>query len=180
MKYARTILAVFLFLLFLFALIGERPFSAHFAYYYDILINIGINIILAVSLNLVNGYTGQFSLGHAGFMAVGAYAAGSWADHLSPGLINFIAGPNGVLTFVLKPFPILQPLGLPTVLADNAALVVATLFGGLLAAGGRLAGWDPLLRVGGGCLGIVRLRVAESLLTRLLTDYFLGGALGKS
>jgi branched-chain amino acid transport system permease protein len=34
---------------------------------------IGINIILAVSLNLINGYTGQFSLGHAGFMAVGAY-----------------------------------------------------------------------------------------------------------
>ena len=32
-----------------------------------------INIIMAVSLNLINGYTGQFSLGHAGFMAVGAY-----------------------------------------------------------------------------------------------------------
>ena len=31
-----------------------------------------INIIMAVSLNLINGYTGQFSLGHAGFMAVGA------------------------------------------------------------------------------------------------------------
>ena len=44
-------------------------------YYYDIIIGIGINIILAASLNLVNGYTGQFSLGHAGFMAVGAYAS---------------------------------------------------------------------------------------------------------
>ena len=40
-----------------------------------ILYDIGINIILAVSLNLINGYTGQFSLGHAGFMAVGAYTA---------------------------------------------------------------------------------------------------------
>jgi len=47
------------------------------AYYLDIIIGIGINIILAVSLNLVNGHTGQFSLGHAGFMAVGTYAA-SW------------------------------------------------------------------------------------------------------
>src|SRR5436190_9423346 len=46
-------------------------------YYYDILIGIGINVILAAGLNLVNGYTGQFSLGHAGFMAVGAYAS-SW------------------------------------------------------------------------------------------------------
>ena len=37
------------------------------------LLIVGINIIMAVSLNLINGYTGQFSLGHAGFMAVGAY-----------------------------------------------------------------------------------------------------------
>jgi branched-chain amino acid transport system permease protein len=44
-------------------------------YYYDILLTIGINIVLAVSLNLVNGHTGQFSLGHAGFMAVGAYVS---------------------------------------------------------------------------------------------------------
>lgn len=36
---------------------------------------IGINIILAVGLNLVTGFTGQFSLGHAAFMAVGAYTA---------------------------------------------------------------------------------------------------------
>src|SRR5471030_1557067 len=42
-------------------------------YFLDVLTGIGISIILAVSLNLVNGYTGQFSLGHAGFMAVGAY-----------------------------------------------------------------------------------------------------------
>src|ERR1700733_10289258 len=48
-----------------------------YSYYYDILVTIGINIILAVGLNLVNGYTGQFSLGHAGFMAAGAYAS-SW------------------------------------------------------------------------------------------------------
>lgn len=36
---------------------------------------IGINIILAVSLNLITGFTGQFSLGHAAFMAVGAYVS---------------------------------------------------------------------------------------------------------
>ncbi len=40
-----------------------------------ILMYVGINIILAVSLNLVNGYMGEFSLAHAGFMAVGAYTA---------------------------------------------------------------------------------------------------------
>jgi len=40
-----------------------------------ILMYVGINIILAASLNLVNGYMGEFSVGHAGFMAVGAYTA---------------------------------------------------------------------------------------------------------
>jgi branched-chain amino acid transport system permease protein len=45
-------------------------------YYAKVLLDIGINIILAVSLNLVNGFTGQFSIGHAGFMAVGGYTAG--------------------------------------------------------------------------------------------------------
>ena len=43
-------------------------------YYRGILITIGINIILATSLNIVCGYLGQLPLGHAGFMAVGAYA----------------------------------------------------------------------------------------------------------
>ena len=38
----------------------------------------GVNIILAVSLNLINGITGQFSLGHAGFMAIGAYTAAAF------------------------------------------------------------------------------------------------------
>ena len=36
---------------------------------------VAINIILATSLNLINGFTGQFSLGHAGFMATGAYVS---------------------------------------------------------------------------------------------------------
>src|SRR5215207_7211082 len=44
--------------------------------YYARIINlIGINITLAVSLNLINGFAGQFSIGHAGFMAVGGYTA---------------------------------------------------------------------------------------------------------
>src|SRR5688500_191401 len=44
--------------------------------YYGRIINlIGINVTLAVSLNLINGLAGQFSIGHAGFMAVGGYTA---------------------------------------------------------------------------------------------------------
>jgi len=49
-------------------------FTPHFnRYYLGIVIDVGIAIILATSLNLINGHTGQFSLGHAGFMAVGGY-----------------------------------------------------------------------------------------------------------
>lgn len=46
-------------------------------YYLRVLTLVGISIILAVSLTLVNGCAGQFSIGHAGFMAIGAYAAGA-------------------------------------------------------------------------------------------------------
>src|SRR5687767_1048895 len=42
-------------------------------YVVRIMLFCGINAILAVGLNLINGTTGQFSIGHAGFMAVGAY-----------------------------------------------------------------------------------------------------------
>ena len=60
-------------------------FSAQFnRYHLGIIIDIGINIILAVSLNLINGHTGQFSLGHAGFMAVGGYTAAKISLVVSP------------------------------------------------------------------------------------------------
>jgi branched-chain amino acid transport system permease protein len=44
-------------------------------YIQTVLMSIGINIIFAGSLNIVNGYMGEFSCGHAGFMAVGAYTS---------------------------------------------------------------------------------------------------------
>ncbi len=59
-------------------------------YYYQIIIYAGINIILATSLNLINGYTGQFSLGHAGFMAIGAYLSASVSTYFAPQLISIL------------------------------------------------------------------------------------------
>ena len=50
-------------------------------YMSQIFIPIGINIILAVSLNLTAGFLGQLPLGHAGFMSVGAYAAALFSIH---------------------------------------------------------------------------------------------------
>lgn len=64
-------------------------------YYYQIIIYCGINIVLATSLNLINGYTGQFSLGHAGFMAIGAYVSAALSTYLAPTLISVLG--DGVL-----------------------------------------------------------------------------------
>src|SRR5882724_8208018 len=60
-------------------------------YYARVIMLAGINVILAVSLNLITGFTGQFSIRHAGFMAVGAYSsayltvyhAGAWERSLA-------------------------------------------------------------------------------------------------
>jgi branched-chain amino acid transport system permease protein len=105
-------------------------------YYYDIIIGAGINIILAASLNLVNGYTGQFSLGHAGFMAVGAYSS-SWLT------VSF-----GYL------------LGL-SALGTTTTYVIALIAGGLLAACVGLTVGIPSLRLRGDYLAIVTLGFNE-------------------
>src|SRR5262245_62303792 len=56
------------------------------AYYYQIVILVGINIILAVSLNLINGVTGQFSIGHAGFYAIGGYTSAALVFYGGPSI----------------------------------------------------------------------------------------------
>src|SRR3954451_20289200 len=55
----------------------------------------GINSILAVGLNLINGTTGQFSIGHAGFMAVGAYTTAFMAISLENAFFPVQAGHLG-------------------------------------------------------------------------------------
>ena len=85
------------------------------------IILIGINIILAASLNLINGYTGQFSLGHAGFMAVGAYVSAVFTLKLSmPFIVAIIAGAcaAGLLGLLI---------GLPTLRLSGDYLAIATL-----------------------------------------------------
>jgi branched-chain amino acid transport system permease protein len=62
-----------------------------------LLMYIGINILLATSLNLVNGYMGEFSLAHAGFMAVGAYTSVLLTMHVLPPSTHAILFPLAVL-----------------------------------------------------------------------------------
>src|SRR5450432_1897125 len=125
-------------------------FSAQFnRYYLGLAIDVGINIILAVSLNLINGHTGQFSLGHAGFMAVGAYTAAkiSIVSHVSPQFA-----------------PVL--------------FVAALLAGGLLAAIAGLAVGVPTLRLRGDYLAIVTLGFGEIIRVVLQNMESVGAASG--
>lgn len=82
-----------------------------------------INIILALSLNLINGFTGLFSLGHAGFMAVGAYTCALLA--MSP--------EQKTANFLLQPIvPWLQDVHLPFLPALLCAGLAAGVIGWLL------------------------------------------------
>jgi branched-chain amino acid transport system permease protein len=114
--------------------------------------NIGINIILAVSLNLINGYTGQFSLGHAGFMAVGAYTA----------------------AVITNQFGAVNPV------ASEALFLSALLAGGLVAAMVGLLVGLPTLRLKGDYLAIVTLGFGEIIRVIFQNMNAVGAARGLS
>ena len=103
------------------------------AYYRGVVIDIGIAIILAVSLNLINGHTGQFSLGHAGFMSVGAYVSAMLTLELQKNL-------GEALPWIFLP---------------------ALIAGGLVAALAGLLVGVPSLRLKGDYLAIVTLGFGE-------------------
>ncbi len=119
----------------------------------------GINIILAVSLNLINGFTGQFSIGHAGFMAIGAYASAFLSVNYGPRL-------EAVFAF------------LPQAGRTGAVLLIVLAFGALLAAvAGFLVG-VPSLRLRGDYLAIVTLGFGEIIRVFILNIDAIGGARG--
>jgi branched-chain amino acid transport system permease protein len=130
-------------------------------YVLQVLNLVGINIILAVSLNLVNGFTGQFSIGHAGFMAVGAYVSAMFSLHAGRPLAAALAGG-----------------AVPAEAAQGAMLLVALVLGGLVSA---FAGWLvglPSLRLRGDYLAIVTLGFGEIIRVLILNIEPAGGARG--
>lgn len=145
-------LALFLALVAAFGLQLAGPQIDDYAV--NILVLIGINIILAVSLNLVNGHTGQFSLGHAGFMAAGAYASSMVTLAFAPSVAA--AGPWAVQAF----------------------FVGALLLGGAVAALCGLLVGLPSLRLRGDYLAIVTLGFGEIIRVVIQNTEALGGARG--
>ncbi|MGY3750520.1 branched-chain amino acid ABC transporter permease [Vagococcus acidifermentans] len=87
------------------------------------LVQIGINIILAVGLNLVIGFSGQFSLGHAGFMAIGAYAT-AIASLKNPTFGGFA---TGMLAGMVLSGAVALVVGIPTLRLKGDYLAIATL-----------------------------------------------------
>ena len=136
----------------IFIAIAVSFFSTQFnRYYRDVAIDVAISIILAVSLNLINGHTGQFSLGHAGFMAVGGYVAAK---------ITLVFGVTAI-TWA-------QPL----------IFVGALLIGGVVAALAGLMVGVPSLRLRGDYLAIVTLGFGEIIRVFFQTSETFGAATG--
>jgi branched-chain amino acid transport system permease protein len=104
----------------------------------------GIYIILALSLNLINGFTGLFSLGHAGFMALGAYVSALLTMSPAQKEMNFFLAP------IITPLANIQLPFIP-------ALVIAGLVAGLA---GFLIG-APVLRLRDDYLAIATLGFSE-------------------
>ena len=121
-------------------------------YYAHVMTIMCIFVVGAVSLNLINGICGQFSLGHAGFMAVGAYTAAILTKNAD--------------------------LIIPAVVAGLPRFWLATMIGGVLAAvAGVLVGL-PSLRLRGDYLAITTLGFGEIIRILLLNWNFVGGASG--
>lgn len=90
-------------------------------FYINTLMFIGINIMLATSLHLIIGITGQFSIGHAGFLAVGAYASAVMTMKLElPFIIAVLTG--GVIAAVAG-----MVIGIPSLRLKGDYLAIATL-----------------------------------------------------
>ena len=127
-------------------------------YIYRILVLCGLNVILALSLNLVNGVTGQFSIGHAGFMAVGAYVSAAFTVYATPRLFGVEPGAGP--------------------LASALPFVIALILGGIVAgAAGFLVGL-PSMRLRGDYLAIVTLGFGEIIRVAILNIDAVGGARG--
>ncbi len=140
------------------AALGVSLFSDQIdPYFLDVLTGIGINIILAVSLNLVNGYTGQFSLGHAGFMSIGAYLSAAISLYAGPKLLGESGG---------------------TAVQQSLMFLAALLVGGLSAALAGLLVGVPSLRLKGDYLALVTLGFGEIIRVIFQNVEVLGGALG--
>ncbi|HBH13415.1 MAG: High-affinity branched-chain amino acid ABC transporter system permease protein LivM [Clostridiales bacterium 38_11] len=145
-NYIINVLAIILVFLLLKFFIANGVISK---YYLGIIIFICINIVLATSLNLATGFLGQLALGHAGFMAIGAYVSAITAISL-------------------------KGSGLPTTVMLIVSLLLAGIFAGVVG----IAIGIPALRLKGDYLGIITLGFGEVIRVFINNIKMTGGAQG--
>ncbi len=148
-SYVLNLSAIFLVFLVVSTLISAGVINK---YYAGIIILVGINIIMTVSLNLTTGFLGELALGHAGFMSVGAFTAGILTKAMAAGWGW----------------------------APETALPLSLLAGGLLAAVFGLIIGIPALRLKGDYLAIITLGFGEILRVIIQNLDITGGASGIS
>lgn len=149
------------------------------SYALQIIIKVGIYVTLAVSLNIINGITGQFSMGHAGFMAVGAYVSAYLTMTLGASTAGWVrALPwNGPWTGFAGSSLL---AGLPWGLGSAIVFVIALVAGGTAAAiAGYLVG-IPSLRLRGDYLAIVTLGFGEIIRNLIANIDVIGASRGLS
>lgn len=130
-----------------------REFGILNGYYIQVMMFAGINIMMTASLNLINGFTGQFCIGHAGFMSLGAYG-------------------SAVVTTI-----IFNGKNIPE-MAQVPVFLLGLLAGGIIAALiGMIIGL-PSLKLKGDYLAIVTLAFGEIVRAILRLIQPIGGARG--
>lgn len=141
------------FILVYLVLLGLNRVGVINAYYFQVITIAGINVVMTISLNMVIGITGQFSMGHAGFMSIGAY-------------ISAIVSRLAFQAFER------------TALTGNLVLLVAIICGGIVAAFFGFIIAMPTLKVKGDYLAIVTLGFGEIIRAVWRVVDYTGGALG--
>ena len=141
------------FLAIYLVLTGLHNFGVINSYLFQVITIAGINVIMTISLNMVIGITGQFSMGHAGFMSIGAYT-GAVVSRLAYHMFS-----SGTA-------------------ADELVLLVAMLCGGVVSAFFGFLIAMPTLKVRGDYLAIVTLGFGEIVRAVWRVVDYTGGALG--
>lgn len=148
-KYLTNNVVTYLLVIVAFAVIMGIMQTGHMTRHMrSLLVPVCVNIILAVSLNLVIGFLGDLSLGHASFMSVGAYAGCLFSKYFADSLPSMVRFPLAILT----------------------GAAVAALFGLLVGI--------PVLRLKGDYLAIVTLAFGEIIRSVIINLQFTGGPSG--
>jgi branched-chain amino acid transport system permease protein len=152
-KLVKTVYPAAIVIVLYLAMIILQKLGIFNKYYIQVVMFAGINIIMTASLNLVNGFTGQFCIGHAGFMSLGAYGAAV--------ITTMVFGGKSI-----------------SVLAQTPVFLLGLLIGGCVAAFvGALIGL-PSLKLKGDYLAIVTLAFGEIVRAILRLFKPIGGARG--